>query len=108
MPISFVWPKEGAYSFKEVATVVKGRPAESQDLAYKFIDMLLSKEQQESNAKYIGFGPLNRLAKLEPEVAAKVLYGEETMKKLRSPDWEVVNAERPGWIDRFSREIEGK
>ena len=41
VPIEFVFPKEGVWGWKEVAVVVKGRP--NQDLAYKFINQMMSK-----------------------------------------------------------------
>ncbi len=40
VPVKFVGPKEGTWGHKEVVTIVKGRP--NQDLAYKWVDMMLS------------------------------------------------------------------
>jgi putative spermidine/putrescine transport system substrate-binding protein len=104
VPIKFVGPKEGTWGHKEVVTIVKGRP--NQDLAYKFVDMLLSPEEQVNTAKYIGLGPLNRNAKLDPETAGKVVYGPEQIAKLTIPNWEVVNAKRAEWTERWNKEIE--
>jgi putative spermidine/putrescine transport system substrate-binding protein len=108
LPVKFVWPKEGSYGFNETATIVKGRPPASQDLAYKFIDMLLSKEEQENSAKYIGFGPLNKTVELPPDIAEKVVYGADTLKRLNATNWPIVNQSRAAWIDRWSKEIEGR
>jgi putative spermidine/putrescine transport system substrate-binding protein len=104
VPVEFVYPKEGVWGWKEVVTLVKGRP--HTDLAYKFIDMMLSKEQQENNAKFIGFGPVNSATKLDPETAKKVLYGNEYVSKVIIPNWQVVNANRPAWTERWNKEIE--
>jgi putative spermidine/putrescine transport system substrate-binding protein len=68
--------------------------------------MLLSREEQENTAKYIGLGPVNRNAKLDGELAEKVIYGEENLRRLFFPDWKVVNANRAAWIERWNREIE--
>jgi putative spermidine/putrescine transport system substrate-binding protein len=106
VPLTFVWPKEGVYGFKEIATVIKGRPRERQELAHKFIDMLLSKEEQENSAKYVGFGPLNKKAQLPPDVASSVLYGADAVQRLVIPDWKLVNANRPAWTERWNKEIE--
>jgi putative spermidine/putrescine transport system substrate-binding protein len=104
VPVKFVGPKEGTWGHKEVVTIVKGRP--NQDLAYKFVDMLLSPEEQVNTAKYIGLGPLNKNAKLDPETAGKVVYGPEQIAKLTIPNWEVVNAKRAEWTERWNKEIE--
>jgi putative spermidine/putrescine transport system substrate-binding protein len=106
VPVKFVYPKEGMFAFKEIATVVKGRPRERQELAHKFIDLLLSKEEQEHSAKYVGFGPFNRRAELPPDVAAGVVYGPENIRRLVIPDWKVVNANRAAWTERWNKEIE--
>lgn len=104
VPVQIVYPKEGVCGFKQVATILKGRP--NQDLAYKFIDMVLSKEEQENTAKFVGNGPLNKHAMLDPEVANKVLYGSEYMSKVWIPDWQVVNDLRAAWTERWNKEIE--
>jgi putative spermidine/putrescine transport system substrate-binding protein len=104
VPVKFVAPKEGTWGHKEIVTIVKGRP--NQDLAYKWVDMMLSAEEQANTAKYIGLGPLNRNTKLDPETAATVLYGPEAITKLTIPNWEVVNAKRAEWTERWNKEIE--
>ena len=104
VPVKFVYPTDGALGVNEVVTIVKGRP--DHDLAYKFIDMLLSREEQENTAKYIGLGPVNKNAKLEGELAEKVIYGTENLSRLFFPDWKVVNANRAAWIERWNKEIE--
>ncbi len=104
VPVKFVAPKEGTWGHKEVVTIVKGRP--NTDLAYKWVDLLLSAEEQANTAKYIGLGPLNRNTKLDPETAATVLYGPEQIARLVIPNWEVVNANRAAWTERWNKEIE--
>ena len=84
VPIQFVYPKEGVCGFKQVATILKSRP--NQDLAYKFIDMVLSREEQENTAKFVGFGPLNRDAKLDSETASRVIYGSEYVSRVWLPE----------------------
>ena len=104
-PLDFVYPKEGVCAFKQVATIVKGRP--NQDLAYKFIDAMLSKSVQEDTAKNLGMGPMNSEAKLDAETAKGVIYGEAT-KKVWSPDWKAINAGRTEWTERWGKEVERK
>lgn len=103
-PVAFVYPKEGAYGYIEVATIVKGRP--NADLGHAFIDMLLSVEEQVHTATTIGLGPLNREAKLTPEVASRVIYGEQNISKMKAADWGVINKMRAAWTERWNAEIE--
>src|SRR5262245_9491358 len=102
--LQFVFPKEGAWGWKEVVGIVKGRP--NQELAYKWIDLILSKQQQELNAEYVGFGPVSKMAQPKPEVARTVIYGDEYITKLNIPNWDVVNEKRPEWTERWNKEIE--
>jgi putative spermidine/putrescine transport system substrate-binding protein len=104
VPVQFVFPTEGAWGAKEVITIVKGRP--NVDLAYKFIDMLLSKEEQENTAKFVGLSPINREAKLDAELAKKMVYGAEYVSRLQVPNWTVINANRAAWTERWNKEIE--
>jgi putative spermidine/putrescine transport system substrate-binding protein len=106
VPLKFIWPKEGTYAIKEIATVIKGRPRERQELAYKFIDLLLSREEQENSAKYVGFGPLNKHAELPADVAARVPYGADVLQRMVTPDWKTINAHRAGWTERWNKEVE--
>ena len=103
-PVAFVYPKEGAYGFIEVATIIKGRP--NADLAHAFIDVLLSTEQQINTAEAIGLGPLNRQAQLSDDVASRVIYGEENISKMKIADWSVINRTRSAWNERWNSEIE--
>ena len=104
--VKFVYPKEGALALKLAATIVKGRPNE--DLAYKFLNLLLSKQQQQNNAEFIGIGPVNKTAQLAPDVAARVTYGEEAISRLYSANWDVIAEKRPEWTERWNKEIEGQ
>jgi putative spermidine/putrescine transport system substrate-binding protein len=104
VPVQFVYPKEVAWGQKAVITVVKGRP--NTDLAHKFVDLMLSAEEQVNTAKFIFYGPVNRMAKLDPETAKSVVYGPEAMARLTVANWEVINQKRPEWTERWNKEVE--
>jgi putative spermidine/putrescine transport system substrate-binding protein len=104
VPVQFVYPKEVAWGQKAVVTIVKGRP--NQDLALKFVDMLLSAEEQQNTAKFIFYGPVNKAAKLDPETAKSVVYGPEAMARLTVANWEIVNQKRAEWTERWNKEVE--
>ena len=100
MPIELVFPKEGFYGWREAACIPKGRPAESVELAHIFLDMLLSKEEQENTAKYNGFIPLH------PDVKG---YGtEEEIRNVKWIPWATVNPYRAEWTERWAKEVERK
>ena len=100
VPVKFVFPKEGVYGWRESACIPAGRPKESVDLAHKFINMMLSKEQQEANAKRIGFIPLH------PGVTG---YGtEDELRQIKFIDWSKVNPHRSAWTERWAKEVERK
>lgn len=102
--VKFVYPKDGALALKIVATIVKGRP--NQDLAYKFLNLMLSKKQQENNADFVGIGPVNKTAKLGPVTASRVTYGDEAISRLYSANWDVIAEKRPEWTERWNKELE--
>jgi putative spermidine/putrescine transport system substrate-binding protein len=100
IPIQLVYPKEGFYGWREAACIPKGRPAESVELAHIFLDMLLSKEEQENTAKYNGFIPLH------PDVKG---YGtEEEVRNVKWIPWATVNPYRAQWTERWAKEVERK
>jgi putative spermidine/putrescine transport system substrate-binding protein len=102
--VKFVYPKEGALALKIVVTIVKGRP--NQDLAYKFINLLLSKKEQENDAKWVGIGPVNKTAQLDSKTAESVTYGPEAVSHLFSANWDVVGEKRADWTERWNKELE--
>lgn len=103
VPVKFVYPKEGAYGFMEVASIVKG--TKHHDLAEKFIDLLLSPEQQEFTAKNIGLGPLNKNVTLDKDVADRVIYGSENINGIKTYDWTIVNQWRTKWTEEWAAAI---
>ncbi|HWR07736.1 ABC transporter substrate-binding protein [Sporomusa sp.] len=81
-PIRFVIPREGAIGWVDNWAIVKNAPNE--DLAYKFIDFMLSKEFQENWAKSGGPAPVNKLATaaLDPQLVKDNCMDEASLNKL--------------------------
>jgi putative spermidine/putrescine transport system substrate-binding protein len=104
VPIQFVFPKEGVWGWKEDLIIVKGRP--NQALAYKFINLMMSKEHQDKNAEWLGLGPVTKSAQLSPELAKKVIYGPDYIKQVHFPNWDYINEHRPELTERWNKEIE--
>jgi putative spermidine/putrescine transport system substrate-binding protein len=103
-PIDFVYPKEGAVALMPTANLVKNAP--HPELAQAFINFMLSVEAQEALSKSTFSGPVNKQVKLPEDVAAKVVYGEETVGKLVRMDWKTINENRAAWTERANKEIE--
>ena len=76
--------------------------AENVDLAYQFIDFILSKEVQQINAEQGVDAPVNTQVELTPEQAANWTYGADAIAKLNRMDYVKMNAAKPEWIDRWN------
>jgi putative spermidine/putrescine transport system substrate-binding protein len=83
--IGWVIPQEGAYIIDSTIGIAKG--SKQVAAAQRYIDYVLGEAAQEANAQYTYLAPVNRNAKLPPEVAAKLPAGEANLKKLLSADW---------------------
>jgi len=103
-PVDFVYPKEGTILFGNWFEVLKGAP--HPELAQEFVNYLVSAEAQAAFAKYVFFGPINRLTKLDPETAKRVPHTREQLAKLVKLDYVAMNEQLPAWTDRFNKEIE--
>ncbi len=103
-PVKFVYPKEGAMALEvAVCPVVKSNVPK---LSQQLVQYLLSPAVQVILAKHQGWGPVNKTAKLTPEVAAKVPYGPAAINKMLKTDWNTVNPKRAEWTDRWNRTVE--
>jgi putative spermidine/putrescine transport system substrate-binding protein len=103
-PLKMVYPKEGAVALQAAACVV----AENSQLqlSQQFVQYLLSPEVQKAQAEDVGMGPVNRLVKLAPSVAADVPYGPDQIAKLVTVDWNTVNQHRTEWTQHWNRAVE--
>jgi putative spermidine/putrescine transport system substrate-binding protein len=103
-PVEFVYPKEGAVVIMIAGCVVEGAPQGK--LAQQFLQHVVSAESQALLAGNVAWGPVNRTTKLAPDVAKKVVFGPEKVNMLISPNYEVINARRAEWTQRWVRAVE--
>lgn len=103
-PVEFVYPKEGAVVIMTAGCVVEGAPQPK--LGQQFLQHVVSAEMQEHLASSQGWGPVNKTAKLTPDVIKKVVYGPEKVNALISPNYLVINAKRAEWTNRWNRAVE--
>ena len=76
--------------------------AENVDLAYQFIDFVLSLEVQQRNAMEGVDAPVHTGVELPPEVAAGWTYGADQIGSLNRIDYAAINAVKTDWIDRWN------
>ncbi|WP_068118895.1 ABC transporter substrate-binding protein [Tropicimonas marinistellae] len=76
--------------------------AENPELAYQFIDFVLSKEVQQKEAEQGVDAPINMMVELTPEQAALWTYGQEAIDALNMMDYAKLNAAKTDWIDRWN------
>ena len=102
VPVAVAYPKEGAVGIQPTVSVPKG--SKNVDLAMKYIDILLSPEGQACFAEKKYAGPVNRNVQMSDKVKAIVPFGE-SYDKLWYPDTATVAKIRPGWTERWQREV---
>ncbi len=102
VPVAVAYPKEGAVGIQPTVSIPKG--SKNKDLAQKYIDVLLSAEGQKCFAEKKYAGPVNTAVELSDKVKAVVPFGK-SFDNLWYPDSSEVAKLRPGWTDRWQREV---
>ncbi len=98
-------PVEGQAVAANFACITTG--TRNQALAEAFVNLHLSPECQTAYAQQTYYSPTIRNITLPPELAAKLIMGEEAVAKLIDFDWDVVIRNQARWSSRFTREIAG-
>lgn len=104
---SMAWAKlkEGDIATLNTVNIPKG--SENTDLAYKFIDFILSKDVQQKEAEQGVDAPINMKVELTPDQAKIWTYGAEQVASLSRIDYAKMNEAKTDWIDRWN-EVFGK
>lgn len=103
-PVEFVYPKEGAPVIMVAACVTDGAPQAK--LGQQFLQHIISPEVQTMIAQGVGWGPVNKNTKVAPDVAKKVVFGPQQVASLVAPNYNVINAKRAEWTQRWNRAVE--
>lgn len=98
----YVWvdPSEGNYSGYNTINIIKG--CQNKELAETFIDFYISKEVQLAEALDGVDSPVRTDIELTEEQAANFTYGKDMIDNLLLPDWEVINANKADWTNRWN------
>jgi putative spermidine/putrescine transport system substrate-binding protein len=104
LPIKFSLPTEGSPTANTGMSLMKGAPCEA--AAYEYVNLYFSDEFQ---AKRMASGTLSASkpawGKLTPELQAELGMTASDVDKFIDLDWRAINAARPGWIERWTREV---
>jgi putative spermidine/putrescine transport system substrate-binding protein len=98
-------PEEGQAIAMNVACITAG--TRNQALAEAWVNLHLSPECMTAYAERTYYSPTVRNVTFAPELAAKLVLGEENVRKLVDFDWDVVIGNQARWSSRFTREIAG-
>lgn len=102
-----VWAdlKEGDIATLNTINIAKN--AAQPELAYQFINFLLKPDIQQALGAAGVDAPVAKEAKLSPAEAKQWVYGAEMVAKLKTLDFDKLNAAKSDWTDRWN-EIFGK
>jgi len=99
---SVVWAdlEEGSIATLNTVNIPKG--AAEPELAYQFINFILSPEIQQKLAEEGVDAPVNMSVELTPEQASLWTYGADVIAGLQRIDYAKMNAAKGGWVDRWN------
>ena len=98
----FLDPSEGPYLNFNTINIVEG--TENEDLAYEFIDYLLSEEVQHRAALNVPDSPINTQVELTDEEAQFLTY-QDQISNANTLDFTFVNEQLDDWVDRWNRTL---
>ena len=106
VPIEFVVPAEGMFMFEQNMNVTAGSDVE--DLAFAFIDYMLSEEVQAKWAESYYVTPGNVNVEIAGDLAELIPVTADEVDRIHQWDWAWLNAgPREDMVNRWNREIRG-
>ena len=103
LPVAWVNPAEGSVGIQNLICLVKG--TKKADLAYKYIDFVLSDEVQTAMAMSLVDSPSNKYVEVPDDVADRLTYGKEIIEQLIVLELPYILEVRDSWVERWNREI---
>lgn len=100
LPVANVIPKEGLVGSFSMVSLAAG--TKNEDLAYLYIDHLLSYEVQLAEAMDLVDSPARTDIVLPSEIAENLTYGEELLSQLHFFDHKAMAEVQEEWIDRWN------
>ncbi len=104
LPIAYAVPMEGAASGDIRVHVVKG--TKNRGIAEKLADFAVSAEAQKALAEILYVAPVTKGVELTAKARERMPYGAGgSMKDLKIPDWQAVNAKRAELTELWNKEV---
>lgn len=104
LPVAYASPKEGAVLLLVDLCVVKNNP--DPQLAQKLAQFLLSAPSQTKAAETSRQIPTNQQVVMPAEMQKSLGDLNQLVKKVTVVDWDVINAHRAQWDQRWNQQIE--
>lgn len=101
-PVAWAAPKEGVLALEQVLAVTPG--SKKKELAYAFVDYMLSPPVQKRLAETVWYSPANKTVVLDEAYKSKLLTTPEQVATLIQVDWKWYNA-RKDEIDARTNKI---
>lgn len=102
-PVDYVFPIEGAIGSPELVAMVAG--TRNREIAQVFMNLMIDPSVQETFAVKTFQGPTNKMTRVPAEIAAKMSYGDDKLKRVRFFDPVVCLDNRPAWTERLTTEV---
>jgi putative spermidine/putrescine transport system substrate-binding protein len=100
-PLNWVAPREGVLALEQVYSVTRG--TDKKELAYAFINHMLSPKIQKLMSEEMYYSPSSRKVTLSPDHQARLFATEEKVKQLIQVDWKWFNANQEQIAIRFNK-----
>ncbi|MGE4276759.1 MAG: ABC transporter substrate-binding protein [Lawsonibacter sp.] len=101
--VKFCQPKEGSIAMTSLAAISSG--STKKDLAYLFVNELLSPEAQKAYAENNYYAPSNSKTVIDAELQGYMPYGQEQVSNLAYMDSAALENVKADLIDRWNRDF---
>lgn len=101
--IKFCQPEEGSIAMTSLAAISSG--STKKDLAYLFVNELLSTTAQKAYAENNYYAPSNSKTVIDEELQNYMPYGQEQVSNLAYMDSAALESVKPDLIERWNREF---
>ena len=101
--IKFCQPEEGSIAMTSLAAITSG--STKKDLAYLFVNELLSTTAQQAYAENNYYAPSNSKTVIDEELQSYMPYGQEQVSSLAYMDSAALESVKADLIERWNREF---
>jgi len=102
-PLAIALPREGTIPLLATLNIPSG--ADNKDLAFRFVNFWLEREQQEAWAQAYRVGTIRDDVELPAAFRARQITTAADMSRLHLPDLHNIATQRNRWQQRFTREV---